>query len=380
MATLENGKLSGISSISTSASSLTIGETDSLLKCNGHDFIIPDTSTADSYNVVKPYSRSGASGVTINRGAAGDDSIMIVNERYSLASGDNGRSFYIIINKFDGVDMNYCWVQPISIVCESEGASDGTYHNRIKYVGVTNVTSSAITCQFKAWFSEATTVDVTFLAMVTKQKAYEHNNTYYIKSYGYLGSDTRYGLNQYKLYLNTPPSSTICLAFRYADTFDELREEEFEFEKIYPGSKSASLFFFSDAVWFQYYITSPDKMTTYSKGVRTLVLTSSSAMRTPDCFPVVKVTSPTNKQGSFTIAVTNPGPKEATLYMEFEGVESDGSTIGDHIYAITLSSGSTYSYTGGAGLTSDTYCVVHLYLNDEDNYYDFKIGDIVVPS
>ena len=379
MATLENGKLSGISSISTSASSLTIGETDSLLKCNGHDFIIPDTSTADSYNVVKPYSRSGASGVTINRGAAGDDSIMIVNERYSLASGDDGRSFYITINKFDGVDMNYCRVQPISIVCESEGASDGTYHNRIKYVGVTNVTSGAITCQFKAWFSEATTVDVTFLAIVTKQKAYEHNNTYYIKSYTQSG--THASSYQYNLYLNVSPSSTIYLAYRYADTFDELKENEFEFEEIYPGSKSASLFFY-DAVWFQYYITSPDKMTTYSKGVRTLVLTSSSAMRTPDCFPVVEVTSPTNKQGSFTVAVTNPGPKEATLYMEFEGVESDGSPFSGNVSDKTLSSGDTYAYTGDNRLTSDTYFAVNLYsqLNGEDNYYDFKIGDIVVPS
>ena len=382
MATLEGTKLSGIGSISnTSGTSLAIGSYNSLLRYNNLDFIVPNTSTVNEYNVVKPLVSYSDAGIAINRGASWDDSIRIVNRQLSLSSGDNGRTFDITIDGFADTDMLYCMVQPISIVCESGGSSDVTYHNRIKYVGVTKATSSSITCQFKAWFSEATTVDVTFLAIVTKQKAYEHTNTYYIKSY-YVSSTAAYDVFQYTLQLNSTPTDTVYLAYRFANTFDELKDKKFSF--ITMNSMTTSIN--SSHAWFQYYITSADRMTTYSRGVRTLALTSSSAInRTPDCAPVVKVTSSTNTRGSFTITVTNPGPSAATLYMELDGVDpKDNTPYTDAFNNVTINSGSTYTYNRNAKdwLDSDVYCMVMLTSNTtSDKYqYNFRIGNIVTPS
>lgn len=381
MATLEGTKLSGIGSISnTSGTSLAIGSYNSLLRYNNLDFIVPNTSTVNEYNVVKPLVSYSDAGIAINRGASWDDSIRIVNRQLSLSSGDNGRTFDITIDGFADTDMRYCMVQPISIVCESGGSSDVTYHNRIKYVGVTKATSSSITCQFKAWFSEAAKVDVTFLAIVTKQKAYEHTNTYYIKSY-YVSSTAAYDVFQYTLQLNSTPASTVYLAYRFANTFDELKDKKFSF--ITMNSMTTSIN--SSCAWFQYYITSADRMTTYSRGVRTLALTSSSTInRTPDCAPVVKVTSTTSSRGSFTITVTNPGPSAATLYMEFDGVASDGAPFSYIAYNVTVPSGGTYTYdkSNKSDFTTDTYCMVMLTNNTTSNkyQYNFRIDNIVTPS
>lgn len=390
MASLEQNKISGITSINGSLStSIKQNGSQGLSWAYGSSsmpFLIPNAdSSAGDYHALRRITTAASPGYYINKGASGvDDAFRIFNTRTTIAEGSYGRSFSVKLN-VSSDHINYWRAQPICIVCEGERLENIVYNNRITYEGITARSGAYITFGFKAWFSQAATVDITFLAIRGQDELYL-KDSYYSPSYtNYYISEYIAALSSGKIQgvftLNT--KITGAVAYRFANTYEGLKNQPFNYEDL-TDDDTFTANAQSGYKWFQYYITTPSRMASQTYGCRTIALQSGGiGYTTTDCAPDVSVISATNATGSYTIKVRNPGPEQAriAMYLYTPGVSGQSSYTG------LLPSNSTFtydasSYSYASNITADSYVAVIFTSTTSTSYtnqYSFRVGDIVTP-
>ena len=349
-------------------------------------FLIPNAeSSAADYHALKRITTAASPGYYINKGASGvDDAFRIFNTRTTVAEGSDGRSFSVKLN-VSSDHINYWRVQPICVVCEGERLESEVYNNRITYEGITARSGAYITFGFKAWFSQAATVDITFLAIRGQDELYL-KDTYYAPSY------TNYYISEYIAALSSGKMHVIfgfnakitgSVAYRFASTYDGLKSRPFNYVDLADDDS-----FTADAQsgykWFQYYITTTSYMASQTYGCRTIALQSGGiGYTTTDCAPDVRVISTTNATGSYTIKVRNPGPEQTriAMYLYTPGNSGQSSYTGYLASNSTLTyDASSYSYA--SNITADSYVIVRFTSTTSTSYtnqYSFRVGDIVTP-